>query len=142
LLHAPHSSARSRPGRGHPTNNLNMTQHHAIADADDVSDLPDRNPASSGFKCLACGAPLAIDASQASCTACAASWPVRDGIARFFDPTYYWGEIPQSEALAFLREAERDGWRPTIARRFANDRDFLTSVLDTQRTSWIPMLGL
>jgi SAM-dependent methyltransferase len=94
------------------------------------------------FKCLRCDAALAVDATRASCERCDATWPVHNGVIRFFEPGYYWGEISQSEATSFVSDAEREGWRLAIERRFANDPAFLTSVLDTQRTSWVPLLGL
>jgi ubiquinone/menaquinone biosynthesis C-methylase UbiE len=69
-------------------------------------------------------------------------WPARDGVIRFCESNYYWGEVPQSDATTFLREAETDGWRNAIERRYGADREFLISLLDTQRTSWVSLLGL
>ncbi|HEY8175053.1 MAG TPA: methyltransferase domain-containing protein [Gemmatimonadaceae bacterium] len=94
------------------------------------------------FKCLGCGATLALASTHASCASCGSNWPVRDGVIRFFEPGYYWGEISRSEATSFLSQAEREGWRLALERHFANDPSFLTTVLDTQRTSWVPLLGL
>jgi SAM-dependent methyltransferase len=94
------------------------------------------------FKCLQCGGPLDVASTHASCPSCGGNWPVRDGVIRFFEPGYYWGEISRSDATSFLSDAEREGWRHALQLHFANDPSFVTTVLDTQRTSWVPLLGL
>jgi ubiquinone/menaquinone biosynthesis C-methylase UbiE len=67
---------------------------------------------------------------------------VEDGIPRFVAPDYYWGEHRRVNATALLDEAEQRGWREASEARFADDRNFLLSVLDWQRAAWLPIVGL
>ena len=65
-----------------------------------------------------------------------------DGIPRFFQPAYYWGEVPKEEADELVRDARDSGWQNAILRRFPGDRDMQLSILDWQRASWLSLLGL
>ncbi len=94
------------------------------------------------LKCLDCGARLRNEPASVVCPQCGRSWPVRNGVPRFFEPEYYWGEARQEEALDLLRAARELGWREAVARHFADDDDTLTSILDFQRASWVSLLGL
>ena len=73
---------------------------------------------------------------------CAATWQVKDGIPRFFEPPYYWGEIADTEATSFIEEARQLGWRRAIAQRFAGKEGLRRYVSDVRRASWLPLLGL
>src|ERR1051325_2692992 len=102
-----------------------------------------RNRTSTAFRCLACQATLSFDGPDVlRCGACHKSWPVRDGIPRFFESSYYWGEVSRSEANDFLTQAAEMGWRAAALNRFAGDRDMQISLADWQRASWLPLLGL
>ena len=102
-----------------------------------------RNSASAAYRCLACQATLSLDGDDLlRCPACQKSWPVRDGVPRFFEPSYYWGEVPKSEAGEFLKQAKEMGWHPAAMNRFSGDRDMQISLTDWQRASWLPLLGL
>ena len=102
-----------------------------------------RNSASTSFRCLACQAALSWDGDDVlRCPACTKSWPVRDGIPRFFEPSYDWGEVSKSEAGEFLKQAGEVGWRAAALNRFAGDRAMQISLTDWQRASWLPLLGL
>jgi len=97
-------------------------------------------PEPAQLKCLQCGGRLQQQAEQWRCPACGGAWLIEGGIVRFAR-TPYWGEIPQDEARALVAEARQQGWRAAANRRFT-DRDMNISVLDPQRASWLPMLGL
>jgi ubiquinone/menaquinone biosynthesis C-methylase UbiE/uncharacterized protein YbaR (Trm112 family) len=102
-----------------------------------------RNSASTSFRCLACQAALSGDGDDVlRCPACHQSWPVRQGVPRFFEPSYYWGEVSKSEAGEFLKQAQEVGWRAAALNRFAGDRVMQISLIDWQRASWLPLLGL
>jgi len=85
---------------------------------------------------------LEVGATQVRCVQCGAVWPVEKGIPRFFDPHYYWGEHTRERASEFLSAAEHEGWNEAVKVRFAGDRNMLLSILDWQRTAWLPLLGL
>jgi SAM-dependent methyltransferase len=93
------------------------------------------------WQCPQCGGPVAGDAVL-TCAACKREYEVRDGVPRFFEPPYYWGEITEEEAKAFIAKAQADGWRSAIDGRFGKNAEMLVSLLDWQRTSWVPLLGL
>ena len=102
-----------------------------------------RNSASAPYRCLACQATLSSDGDDLlRCPACQKSWPIRDGVPRFFEPSYYWGEVSRSEAGEFLKQAKEIGWHPAAMSRFSGDRDMQISLTDWQRASWLPLFGL
>src|SRR5690242_15777540 len=95
------------------------------------------------FRCLACKSPVRFDDGKPlSCTACGKTWTIRDGIPRFYEPPYYWGEVPKSEADDLLRQASKIGWREAVMNRFSQDRAMQISITDWQRASWLPLLAL
>ncbi|MBI2797618.1 MAG: methyltransferase domain-containing protein [Gemmatimonadetes bacterium] len=94
------------------------------------------------FKCAACGGALDESPTEMRCPSCGRSWPVRDGIPRFFEPDYYWGEVTQEEAGQFLKEVREKGWRAAVGHRFAANENMRIGLTDWQRASWLPMLGL
>ena len=94
------------------------------------------------LQCPRCSVLLEPDARQLLCTRCGRSWPVENGVPRFFRPDYYWGELSQNEAGRFIKEAADQGWRSAVQNRFRNEPDMLISLLDWQRVSWLPLLAL
>jgi SAM-dependent methyltransferase len=94
------------------------------------------------LKCLQCSSELEITSDAAVCPNCKKSWPIKDGIPRFFEPPYYWGEIEQKAAVSFLDEVRKSGWREAASRRFADNADLISSVVDERRIAWFPMLGI
>jgi len=93
--------------------------------------------------CPKCGSSLSADGSRVSCQQCVQSWELRDGIPRFYDPGYYWGEVPQQEAASLLSEARRLGWRQAVQQDFQNNPAAIYSILQWQsRAAWLPLLGL
>jgi SAM-dependent methyltransferase len=94
------------------------------------------------LKCPTCSGQLALSATQAACCGCGKSWPVSAGIPRFFEPLNYWGEILQIEARSLLEKAERQGWREAAKDFIKGNRDAEISLLDWQRASWLPLIGL
>jgi len=102
-----------------------------------------RNRVTAAFRCPACAGPLSFDGEDPlTCPACGKAWPVRDGIPRFFEPSYYWGEVPKAEAGDFLEQASQMGWRDAALSRFAGDREMEISLTDWQRASWLPLFAL
>jgi len=77
-----------------------------------------------------------------TCRNCEQSWLIKDGIPRFFQPSYYWGEVTQEHALSILEEVRQLGWREAATHRFKSDPDLLATVIGNQRVSWFPLLGL
>jgi len=95
------------------------------------------------LKCLKCDGKLDVMRERCVCSRCGAEWPVSGGIPRFFEaPTYYWGEIGQSEARELLEAARRGSWVQAIRARFPEGDNMMLGVLDLQRASWAPMVGL
>lgn len=94
------------------------------------------------LRCLHCSTILEFNGTEVSCPSCHSTWPVEDGIPRFFKPEYYWGELSQTEANLFIREARESGWREACNNRFRDDPEMLISLLDPQRASWLPLLAL
>ena len=94
------------------------------------------------FRCLNCSMILETTRTRVSCPSCHSTWPVENGIPRFFRAEYYWGELPQTEANLFIREAKYSGWRKACDNRFRDNPEMLISLLDPQRASWLPLLAL
>lgn len=95
------------------------------------------------LKCLKCGTKLDVHADRCVCQGCGSEWPVKGGIPRFFQlPTYYWGEVSQNEARDMLAAARKEGWAEAVRARFPENDGMIIGLLDPQRASWAPMLGL
>lgn len=95
------------------------------------------------LKCLKCGTKLWTGTERCACPACLAEWPIAGGIPRFFEmPDYYWGEVGREQARELLDAARKESWAKAARARFHNDEDMLLGLLDLQRASWAPMLGL
>lgn len=95
------------------------------------------------LQCLNCKTTLEIDNESCVCPQCRAEWPVTGGIPRFFQmPSYYWGEIGRVEARELLKTARMGSWIEAVRARFGLDTNMIYSMLDFQRASWVPMLGL
>lgn len=93
--------------------------------------------------CPKCGSELRAEGGECVCSQCSGRWEMRDGVPRFFDPGYYWGEIPEPQALALLDEARSAGWRTAVEQRFSGNPAMQYSILNWQsRASWLPLLGL
>jgi len=93
--------------------------------------------------CPKCNWELRIESRRCICRNCGDGWEIRDGIPRFFNPRYYWGEVPELEASALLDEARSLGWRDAVEQHFKSSPPMQYSVLDWQsRASWLPLLGL
>lgn len=94
------------------------------------------------FQCPRCSTVLELEARQMFCANCKNSWPVENGIPRFFQPDYYWGEMSEDQAAHFVQDAANRGWRNAVQNRFRDDPEMLISLLDWQRVSWLPLLAL
>jgi SAM-dependent methyltransferase len=94
------------------------------------------------LKCLRCSTEMERTPAAVTCRNCEQSWLIKDGIPRFFQPSYYWGEVTQEHALSILEEVRQLGWREAATHRFKCDPDFLATVIGNQRVSWFPLLGL
>src|SRR2546426_2481098 len=92
--------------------------------------------------CSDCSSDLVDGAGKVVCPQCGRSWPILDGIPRFSQPSYYWGDLPQRDAARLLSEARELGWREALLRQFAGDEDRLFSVVNWQRATWLSLLGL
>lgn len=93
--------------------------------------------------CPKCNSELHDEGGELICPHCGSRWNFRDGIPRFFTPGYYWGEVPESDALSLLDEARSLGWRDAVERRFKSDPAMRYSILNWQsRASWLPLVGL
>lgn len=95
------------------------------------------------LRCLKCEGSLTVQSDRCFCRQCGSEWPVTDGIPRFFHaPDYYWGEVARGEAREMLNAARGGAWADVVHARFAKDKNMLFGLLDLQRASWAPMLGL
>jgi ubiquinone/menaquinone biosynthesis C-methylase UbiE len=95
------------------------------------------------LKCPRCDAILDNGRERYFCPECRDEWPVIDGIPRFFqEPTYYWGEVSRHEARELLDAARRGSWVEAVRARFPERDNVRFGLLDLQRASWAPMLGL
>ncbi len=80
---------------------------------------------------------------QCVCPKCGTTWPVRDGIPRFFQiPNHYWGEVSRNEAVELIEAARQGSWVEAVRARFPEHDNMIGGLLDPQRASWAPMLGL
>ena len=95
------------------------------------------------LQCLQCGAKLDCGPEQCVCPKCGTTWPVRDGIPRFFQvPDHYWGEMDRNKALELIDVARKRSWVEAVRARFPENDNMFFGLLDPQRASWAPMLGL
>src|ERR1700674_2367291 len=95
------------------------------------------------LQCLGCAGKLDCSAERCVCHGCGATWPVSNGIPRFFQgPDHYWGEVDRNEALEMIEAARRGSWVETVRARFPENDNMTFGLLDLQRASWAPMLGL
>jgi ubiquinone/menaquinone biosynthesis C-methylase UbiE len=68
---------------------------------------------------------------------------VREGIPRFFQvPDHYWGEMDRNQALELIDVARKRSWVEAVRARFPENDNMFFGLLDPQRASWAPMLGL
>jgi ubiquinone/menaquinone biosynthesis C-methylase UbiE len=95
------------------------------------------------LRCLKCGEKLDCGPDRCVCRGCGAAWPVSEGIPRFFQaPDHYWGEVGRKEALELLEAARRGSWADAVRNRFPEGDNMRFGLLDLQRASWAPMLGI
>jgi len=95
------------------------------------------------LQCPKCGAKLHCGPEQCVCPECGTTWPVRDGIPRFFQiPDHYWGEVDRNQALELIEAARQGSWVEAVRARFPENDNMIFGLLDPQRASWAPMLGL
>ena len=94
------------------------------------------------LQCLKCSAKLDCGPEQCFCPRCGTAWPVRDGIPRFFQVDHYWGEMDRNEALQLIERARQGSWAEAVRARFPENDNMYFGLLDPQRASWAPMLGL
>jgi|SRR5579862_6713847 len=95
------------------------------------------------LQCPNCGANLNCTPEECVCEGCFASWPVSNGIPRFFQtPDQYWGEVDRAQALEMIDAARRGSWSEAVRARFPEKDNMRFGLLDLQRASWAPMLGI
>ena len=95
------------------------------------------------LQCLKCSEKLDCGPEQCVCPKCGTTWPVRNGIPRFFQtPDHYWGEVGRNRALELIEAARQGSWVEAVRTRFPEKDNMIVGLLDPQRASWAPMLGL
>src|SRR5438552_14719685 len=95
------------------------------------------------LRCLNCGGPVDVGAEQCVCRGCGSTWPISNGTPRFFQaPDHYWGEVDRNQAIELVEAARGGSWIEAIRTRFAEIDNMRLGLLDLQRASWAPMLGL
>ena len=95
------------------------------------------------LRCLKCSQAVDCGPEQGVCRGCGATWPVSNGIPRFFQsPDHYWGEVGRSQAVELLEAARQGSWREAVRARFPEKDNMRFGLLDPQRASWAPMMGL
>jgi ubiquinone/menaquinone biosynthesis C-methylase UbiE len=95
------------------------------------------------LQCLKCNGKLDYGPVRCVCSGCGATWPVKDGIPRFFQvPDHYWGEVGRTQALELIEAARQGSWVEAVRARFPEKDNMRFGLLDLQRASWAPMLGL
>jgi ubiquinone/menaquinone biosynthesis C-methylase UbiE len=95
------------------------------------------------LQCLNCSEKLDCGPERCVCRGCGATWPVSNGIPRFFqEPDHYWGEVDRNEALELIEAARQGSWAEAVRARFPEKDNMRFGLLDLQRASWAPMLGL
>ncbi|HZQ93804.1 MAG TPA: class I SAM-dependent methyltransferase [Candidatus Sulfotelmatobacter sp.] len=57
-------------------------------------------------------------------------------------PNHYWGEVDRAQALEMIAAARRESWVEAVCARFPPGDNMRFGLLDLQRASWAPMLGL
>ena len=92
------------------------------------------------LQCPSCCVRLRCGFEQYDCPKCGISWPVKDGIPRFFQmPDHYWGEVDRKQALEMISAARRGSWVQAVCERFPERDNMRFGLLDLQRASWAPM---
>lgn len=95
------------------------------------------------LQCPTCSVRLRCGSEQYACPKCGVSWPAKDGIPRFFQmPDHYWGEVDRQQAVDMITAARRGSWVQAVCERFPERDNMRFGLLDLQRASWAPMLGL
>lgn len=95
------------------------------------------------LQCPNCGVRLTCAVAECRCETCGETWPISNGIPRFFQmPDHYWGEVGRAQALELIDAARRTSWSEAICARFPEKDNMRFNLLDLQRASWAPMLGL
>jgi SAM-dependent methyltransferase len=95
------------------------------------------------LRCLKCNEQLDCGPQQCVCPKCGTAWPVRNAIPRFFQvPDHYWGEVGRNQALELIAAARQGSWVEAVRARFPEKDNMIFGLLDPQRASWAPMLGL
>jgi SAM-dependent methyltransferase len=92
--------------------------------------------------CPKCRSALSDGGDVLECPGCGATYPVRDGIPRFFEDESVWSEVQLADARRLSEQARRIGWREAVNEDLALDEAGRASILDWQRASWIPLLQL
>jgi SAM-dependent methyltransferase len=95
------------------------------------------------LRCLKCNEKLDYGPERCVCVGCGATWPVSNGIPRFFQaPDHYWGEVDRKQAIEMVEAARRGPWVEAVRARFPEEDNMRFGLLNPQRASWAPMLGL
>ena len=94
------------------------------------------------LKCVKCEGNIAAHGEKCVCVQCSSEWPVTGGIPRFCEEPGYRGELGHDEAREMLNAARSGAWADAVRWRFAGNKTMLLELLDLQRASWAPMLGL
>src|SRR6266853_6642651 len=95
------------------------------------------------LQCLTCNEKLELGPDQCICRGCGATWTINNGIPRFFQvPDHYWGEVGREQAVELLQAARQGSWVAAVRARFPEKDNMTFGLLDLQRASWAPMLGI
>ncbi|ADJ28629.1 methyltransferase domain-containing protein [Nitrosococcus watsonii] len=97
--------------------------------------------------CPRCGSAIAAEGTKFVCTACGASYPVRDGIIDFrcHRRDYYFNPIPREAMEDLTRDARHAPWANTVRRFLKGVRqnpDWLDNLVADGRYAWKLLLRL
>ncbi len=93
---------------------------------------------SGGWICPDCNCQLLLETTAWRCDSCARRFPTRNGVTHFIDTDGYWGEIPEADMRALLKEMDGAHWREALERApnpaVGAKLPFIT---DMRRANWV-----
>lgn len=93
--------------------------------------------------CSQCHVKLKANENLLLCSNCGRQWPITDGIVRFVDNPYYWGEVPEPLMEEINTFSEEHGWRLALEKyvkaKFPNIYRYVTDAGRADFAYYVPL---